>query len=89
MRQIGADPVALIRVLDTLVDTAEEDLARVDVSTLVIAGEQDTDRGSVEDLAAILPNAKLQRIPGDHFSALTSTALKDQLAAFLSNEPPS
>jgi pimeloyl-ACP methyl ester carboxylesterase len=89
MRQVGGDPVALIRVLDTFVDTAEEDLARVEVSTLVIAGDQDTDRGSVEDLAAILPKGELQRIPGDHFTALTSTALKDQLAAFLSNEPPS
>ena len=87
VRQVGADPVALIRVLDTLVDTAEEDLARVDVSTLVIAGDHDTDRGSVEDLAAILPKGELQRIPGDHFSALTSAELKDQLARFLSDEP--
>jgi hypothetical protein len=61
----------------------------VEVSTLVIAGDRDTNRGSVEDLAAILPNARLQRIPGDDFSALTSTELKDQLAGFLSNEPPS
>jgi len=87
VRQVGADPVALIRVLDTFVDTAEEDLAKVEVTTLVTAGDQDTDRGSVEDLAAILPNARLQRIPGDHFSALTSAELKDQLARFLSDEP--
>ena len=59
------------------------------MSTLAIAGDQDTDRGSVEDLAAILPKAELQSIPGDHFSALTSAELKDQLAGFLSNEPPS
>lgn len=89
VRQVGADPVALIGILDTLVDTAEEDLARVEVPTLVIAGDQDTDRGSVEDLAAILPKAELRRIPGDHLSALTSTELKDQLAGFLSDEPPS
>jgi pimeloyl-ACP methyl ester carboxylesterase len=88
VRQVGADPVALIRILDTFVDTAEEDLARVKVPTLVIAGDQDTDRGSVEDLAAVLPNARLQRIPGDHFSALTSTELKDHLARFLSEELP-
>ena len=86
VRQVGADPVALIRILDTFVDTAEEDLARVEVSTLVIAGDQDTDRGSVEGLAAILPNAQLQRIPGDHFKALTSAELKDQLVRFLSDE---
>jgi pimeloyl-ACP methyl ester carboxylesterase len=88
VRQVGADPVALIRILDTFVDTAEEDLARVEVPTLVIAGDQDTDRGSVEDLAAVLPNARLQRVPGDHFSALTSAELKDHLVRFLSEELP-
>ena len=64
VRQVGADPVALVRVLDTFVDTAEEDLAQVEVSALVIAGEQDTDRGSVEDLAAILPNAPTRSFKG-------------------------
>jgi pimeloyl-ACP methyl ester carboxylesterase len=87
LRQVGANPAALIRVLDTFVDTAEEDLAEVEVPTLVIAGDQDTSGGSVEDLAAILPNTELQRIPGDHFSALTSTELTDQLARFLSDDP--
>jgi pimeloyl-ACP methyl ester carboxylesterase len=86
LKQVGADPVALIRVLETFVDTAEADLAEVEVPTLVIAGDQDTSDGSVEDLAAILPNARLQRIPGDHFSALRSAELKDQLAWFLSDD---
>jgi pimeloyl-ACP methyl ester carboxylesterase len=86
LKQVGANPAALIRVLDTLVDTAEEDLARVEVPTLVIAGHGDGDRGSVEDLASLLPNARLQRVPGDHFSALASTELKDQLARFLSDD---
>jgi pimeloyl-ACP methyl ester carboxylesterase len=85
--QAGADPLALIRVLDTFVDTAKEDLAQVQVATLVIAGERDTDRGSVEDLAAIMPNAQLQSIPGDHFSALISAELKEQLAKFLGDGP--
>jgi hypothetical protein len=52
----------------------------------VIAGEQDTERGSVEGLAAVLSNAQLRRIPGDHYSALTSAALKDELASFLSDD---
>ena len=76
------------RILDTFVDTAEEDLARVEVPTLVIAGDQDTDHGSVEDLAAVLPHARLQRIPGDHFGALVSAELTDHLARFLSEELP-
>jgi pimeloyl-ACP methyl ester carboxylesterase len=86
LKQVGANPAALIRVLDTLVDTAQEGLARVEVPTLVIAGDRDGNRGSVEDLAAILPNARLQRVPGDHYSALTSTELRDHLARFLSDD---
>jgi pimeloyl-ACP methyl ester carboxylesterase len=87
VRQVGGDPVGLVRVLDTFVDTAEADLARVEVPTLVIAGDRDTDRGSVDDLAAILPNARLQKIPGDHLSALLSPELTDEIAAFLSQIP--
>ncbi len=82
VRRIGADPAALIRVLDTLVDTPLQALAAVAVPTLVLAGEQE-DRGSVDDLAAALPNGSLQRVPGNHYTALTSPELKDQLARFL------
>ena len=88
LKHVGADPVALVRILDTFVDTSEEDLARVHVPTLVIAGDEDTDRGSVEDLAALLPNSHLQRIPGDHFSALASADLKDHLSNFLGDGLP-
>jgi pimeloyl-ACP methyl ester carboxylesterase len=83
LQQLGADPAALIRVLDTFVDTPREALARVAVPTLVIAGDQDNDRGSVEDLAATLSRSWLQKVPGNHFTALASTELKDQLARFL------
>jgi pimeloyl-ACP methyl ester carboxylesterase len=86
VKQIGADPVALIRILDTFVDTPQDALARVEVPTLVIAGDQDTDRGSVEDLAAILPRGCLHRVPGDHFTALTSPDLKERVARFLSDQ---
>ena len=61
---------AELHVLDTFVDTPREALAAVEVPTLVIAGEDDTARGSVEDLAAVLPNAGLLRVPGDHLTAL-------------------
>ena len=83
MASIGADPIALGRVLDTFVDTPREALATVDVPTLVIAGEDDTARGSVEDLAAALPNGRLRHVPGDHLSALLGPQFRDEIAAFL------
>jgi pimeloyl-ACP methyl ester carboxylesterase len=78
-----ADPVALIHVLDTFVDTPREALARVDVPALVIAGEEDTARGSVEDLAAVFPNGRVRRVPGNHWSTLTSAEFADELVGFL------
>lgn len=87
LTSIGADPVALVCVLDTFVDTPREAMEQVDVPTLVIAGEDDTTRGSVEELAAILPRGQLRRIPGDHLTALLSPRLADEMAAFLADAP--
>ncbi|HEY3773761.1 MAG TPA: alpha/beta fold hydrolase [Solirubrobacteraceae bacterium] len=83
LRQTGGNPAALIRVLDTFVDTPRDALTRVTVPALVIAGEQDGDRGSVEDLAATLPRSTLRRVPGNHFTALYSPELTDHLVRFL------
>jgi pimeloyl-ACP methyl ester carboxylesterase len=83
LRQIGADPAALIQVLDTFVDTPRDALTQVTVPALVLAGEDDTDRGSVDDLAAALPGSSLRRVPGNHYTALTSPELMDHLVRFL------
>jgi pimeloyl-ACP methyl ester carboxylesterase len=83
LQKLGADPAALLRVLDTFVDTSREVLARVEVPTLVIAGEQDTDRGSVDELAATLSRSRLQKVPGNHFTAPFSAEFRDHLARFL------
>jgi len=88
MASIDADPVALSLVLDTLVDTPREALAAVDVPTLVIAGEDDIARGSVEELAAVLPRGRLRRVPGDHLSALLGPQFRDDIAAFLTGPEP-
>lgn len=79
----GADPVALLRVLDTLVDTPLEAFAAIDVPTLVIAGAEDVGRGSVPDLAAAIPGSRLQEVPGDHLTALLSPDLSDEITRFL------
>src|ERR1700749_1175819 len=82
-RSIDADPVALSHILDAVVDTPREALAKIDVPTLVNAGADDTPRGSVEALAAVLPNGRLLRVPGDHLTALLGPGFADAVAAFL------
>jgi pimeloyl-ACP methyl ester carboxylesterase len=88
MASIGADPIALSLVLDTFVDTPREALAAADVPTLVIAGEGDTARGSVEELAAVFPRGRLRRVPGDHLTALLGPRFRDEIAAFLTGDEP-
>ena len=82
----GADPVALLHVLNTFVDTPLEAFAGIDVPTLVIAGDADIDRGSVADLAAAIPGSRLRLVPGDHITALTSSELGDEIAGFIGGE---
>jgi pimeloyl-ACP methyl ester carboxylesterase len=79
----GADPVALVNVLDTFVDTPLAAFAQIEVPTLVIAGDADVGRGSVPDLAAAIPGSRLRIVPGDHWTALTSPELTDELVRFL------
>ncbi len=86
MASINADPIALAHLFDTLVDTPREAFATVKVPTLVIAGEDDNDRGSVEDLAGVLPQGRLRRVPGDHLTALLGPQFGAEVAAFLSAE---
>src|SRR5882757_6121256 len=57
LKSVGGDPVALLHVLDTAVDTPRESLARIGMRTLVLAGAQDGDNGSPGALAAALPDA--------------------------------
>jgi pimeloyl-ACP methyl ester carboxylesterase len=82
LRSIGADPVALTRILDTFVDTPLADLQALHTPTLVVAGV-DEDRGSVEELAAALPRAELRRIPGNHRSASQAPEFTEAILEFL------
>lgn len=54
-------------------------------STLVIAGEEDTDRGSVEALAALLPHGRLCRVSGNHYTASLAPELVEEIVRFPGN----
>jgi len=83
LKTVGGDPVALLRVLDTFVDTPREDLERIETSTLVLMGSDDRDTGSAEDLAAALPHGQYAVIPGNHMGAVTKPELGTAIAEFL------
>ncbi len=80
---VGGDPVALLHILDTFVDTPIEDIARIRTPTLVLTGEDDHDNGSAEALAAALPHGEYAAVPGNHMSAVTKTELGTAVADFL------
>ena len=84
LKTTGGDPVALLRILDTFVDTPEADIAAITQPTLVASGIDDEDNGPAADLAATLPDASLVALPGNHMSAVTKPELGAAIAGFLS-----
>lgn len=83
LKTTGGDPVALLGILDTFVDTSREELAAIGQPVLVLAGEEDDDNGSHRALADLLPDARLVETPGNHMSAVVKRELGDAITAFL------
>src|SRR5262249_48323287 len=83
LKTVGGDPVALLNVLDTSVDTPVDALARIKTPTLVLLGTEDHDTGSGEELAAALPHGRYAQIPGNHMSAVTKPDLGWGIAEYL------
>ncbi len=83
LKTTRGDSVALRLLLDTFIDTSPESIAEIAVPTLVLSGEEDSDNGSVEALAALLTDARLVRTPGGHMSAVTKPELGQAIADFL------
>jgi len=83
LKTVGGDPVALLNVLNTFVDTSREELKRIQTPTLVLIGVDDNDTGSGEELAAALPHGTFANIPGNHMSAVTKPDLGTAIAQYL------
>ena len=57
----------------------EEALAAFTMPTLVVCGSEDDDNGSARELAAALPNARYEEIPGTHMSSVTKPELGESV----------
>lgn len=85
LKTTGADPQALLPLLDSFVDTSEAELRSIAIPTLVLTGAEDDETGSSKALAQLLPNAIYVEVPGNHMSAVTTAELGRALADFLGN----
>jgi len=83
LKTTGGDPVALLHILDTFVDTPRDVLAGIATPTLVVNGADDHDNGSGAELAAVLGDASFRAVPGNHMSAVLKADLGDAIADFL------
>lgn len=83
LKTTKGDPVALLGILDTFVDTPAEAVAKVNLPVLVVGGEADDEVGSFAALADMLPQGRFIEIPGNHMSAVTRPELGEAIVSFL------
>ncbi len=84
LKTVGGDPVALLAVLDSAMDTPREALGRIEVPALVAAGAEDIDNGAAAALADALVHGRYAELPGNHMSAVAKPELGKSIADFLS-----
>ena len=83
MKSQGVDRVAAALLLETFEDAFMGWLRAFTMPTLVVCGSEDDDNGSAEELAAALPNAVFEEVPGTHMSSVTKPELGEAIARFL------
>lgn len=83
LKTTGADPQAMLPLLDSFVDTSEAELRRIAMPVLVIAGEADDDNGSAAALADLLSDGRFVAVPGNHMSAVLRAELSQAIVDFL------
>jgi pimeloyl-ACP methyl ester carboxylesterase len=83
LKTTKGDPDALLPLLGSFVDSSEDELRRISMPTLVLAGTEDQDNGPVGELADVLSNGRVAAIPGNHMSAVTKPEFGRAIADFL------
>ena len=83
LKTTKGDPVALLHILNTFVDTPETTIAGIMQPTKVICGADDQDNGVAQELADILPYGSYAEIPGNHMNAVTRKEMGQTMVDFL------
>jgi pimeloyl-ACP methyl ester carboxylesterase len=83
MKTQNVDRVAARLLLQAVYDTEPGDLAAVTMPTLVVCGDKDRDNGSPQALAEVLPDGRLEQVPGTHMSSVTEPQLGEAIVRFL------
>lgn len=83
LKTTKGDPVAMLHILNTFVDTPAETIATFAQPTAVICGVDDQDNGVAQELADTLPNGRYVEIPGNHMAAVTKKELGQAMVDFL------
>jgi pimeloyl-ACP methyl ester carboxylesterase len=85
LRSNDEDPVALLHVLDSIVATPAEPVARIQVPTLVVMGADDERAASADELVVVLPHGTRAVVPGNHSTAPDAPELVAAIVDFLAN----
>jgi pimeloyl-ACP methyl ester carboxylesterase len=83
MKSQKIDRVAARLLLETFEDTFMDWLQAFTMPTLVVCGAEDQDNGSAAELAAELPSATFEEVPGTHMSSVTKPELGEAIGRFL------
>ena len=83
---VDADRMALAAVA-MAARTGRLPLGAITARTLVLAGTEDTLARRPEVLAAAIPTATLELVPGDHLAAVADAAFAQALVSFLKRDP--
>lgn len=81
--QEGNDPESLLCVLEDLRMEPFRPTASFDIPTLFVIGDADRMSAGSAEIAARLPNARVEHVPGDHMAALHGPAFGDAVLRFL------
>lgn len=83
IQQQHLDQLALAYMQRSQPSTSKEALAKVQQPVLVISGDIDTDNGSADALAKLLPHSVRATVPGDHNHAVATQEFAMEVLKFL------
>lgn len=83
LRSQGVPRAQARLLLDAMGDFDLSGLANITMPTLIVSGENDDDNGSASELAAMLPDAAYEEVPGTHLDSATKPEMGEAIVRFV------